>query len=47
MAVVGEMEYEVWYQSLAVVALGCLAALVSERFLCIKLLAFFEFQVFE
>ena len=47
MAVVGEVEYEVGYQSLSVIALSCLSSLVFQSLLRVKLFALLQFEVFE
>ena len=47
MAIVGEVQDKVRNQALAIITLSPLAGLISQCFLSIKLLAFFQFQVFE
>ena len=45
--VVGEVQDEVRYQSFPIVSLGSLAGFVPEGFLCVKLLSFFQLEVFQ
>ena len=47
MTVVGEVQDEIRHQTLAIIALGPLAHLVSQGFLGIKLFTFIQFKVFQ